>query len=132
MARKLASVQKIKAIAPIEGADAIEKIEVLGWELVAKKGDFKVGDLCVYVEIDSILPDRPEFEFMRPRKFRVKTIKRGDIRSTQQRIRTLDVGSTSTHTTNTLLKLAGSDANFSTSPIHLRRMLLNESSEVQS
>lgn len=78
--RKLGSIQKIKAIAPIEGADAIEKIEVLGWELVAKKGEFKVGDFCVYVEIDSILPDKSEFEFMRPRKFRVKTIKlRGQI-----------------------------------------------------
>lgn len=78
--RQIASVQKIKAITPIEGADAIERIEVLGWELVAKKGEFKVGDLCVYVEIDGILPERPEFEFMRPRKFRVKTIKlRGQI-----------------------------------------------------
>jgi hypothetical protein len=78
--RQLASVQKIKSISPIEGADAIEKLEVLGWELVAKKGDFKVGDYCVYVEIDSVLPDRPEFEFMRPRKFKVKTIKlRGQI-----------------------------------------------------
>ena len=78
--RKLGSIQKIKAIAPIEGADAIEKIEVIGWELVAKKGEFKVGDFCVYVEIDSVLPDKPEFEFMRPRKFRVKTIKlRGQI-----------------------------------------------------
>ena len=78
--RQLASIQKIKSISPIEGADAIEKLEVLGWELVAKKGDFKVGDYCVYVEIDSVLPDRPEFEFMRPRKFKVKTIKlRGQI-----------------------------------------------------
>lgn len=78
--RQIASVQRIKAISPIEGADAIERIEVLGWELVAKKGEFKVGDLCVYVEIDGILPDRPEFEFMRARKFRVKTIKlRGQI-----------------------------------------------------
>ena len=78
--RKLASIQRIKAIAPIEGADAIEKIEVLGWELVAKKGDFKVDDFCVYVEIDSILPDKPEFEFMRPRKFRIRTIRlRGQI-----------------------------------------------------
>ena len=78
--RQLASIQIIKSISPIEGADAIEKLEVLGWELVAKKGDFRVGDYCIYVEIDSILPDRPEFEFMRPRKFRIRTIKlRGQI-----------------------------------------------------
>jgi RNA ligase (TIGR02306 family) len=78
--RKLASIQRIKNISPIPGADAIEKLEILGWELLHMKNDFQVGDLCVYVEIDSVLPDRPEFEFMRPRKFRVKTIKmRGQI-----------------------------------------------------
>lgn len=78
--RKLASIQKILSIEPIQNADSIEKITVLGWQLVAKKGEFKTGDLCVYCEIDSILPERPEFEFMRDRKFRVKTIKlRGQI-----------------------------------------------------
>ena len=78
--RKLASIQRIRALAPIEGADAIEKATVLGWQLVVKKGEFKVGDLCVYCEIDSILPDRPEFEFLKPRGMRIKTIRlRGQI-----------------------------------------------------
>jgi RNA ligase (TIGR02306 family) len=73
--RKLASVQIVKEINPIEGADQIERLTVLGWQLVAKKGDFQVGNRCVYIEIDSVLPDKPEFEFMRDRKFRVKTIR---------------------------------------------------------
>jgi hypothetical protein len=73
--RKLASIQRITAIAPIEGADKIEVATVLGWSVVVVKGQFKVGDLVVYVEIDSILPDRPEFEFLRERKFRVRTIR---------------------------------------------------------
>lgn len=78
--RKLASIQKIKSLDPIEGADAIEKATVLGWQLVVKKSEFKVGDLCVYCEIDSLFPDKPEFEFLRPRKMRVKTIRlRGQI-----------------------------------------------------
>lgn len=78
--RKLASIQKIKSLEPIEGADAIEKATVLGWHLVVKKGEYNVGDLCVYIEIDSLLPDKPEFEFMQPRKMRVKTIRlRGQI-----------------------------------------------------
>ena len=78
--RKLASIQKIKMLEPIEGADAIEKAKVLGWHLVVKKGEFNIGDLCVYCEIDSILPDKPEFEFLKPRKMRIKTIKlRGQI-----------------------------------------------------
>lgn len=76
MERKLASIQRIVSLEPIPGADAIEKATVLGWELVvAKKDGFKVGDLCVYCEVDSIMPDRPEFEFLRDRKFRIKTIK---------------------------------------------------------
>jgi RNA ligase (TIGR02306 family) len=78
--RKLASIQSIKALEPIEGADAIEKATVLGWQLVVKKGEFKVGDLCIYCEIDSLMPDRPEFEFLKPRGMRVKTIRlRGEI-----------------------------------------------------
>ena len=78
--RKLASIQRIKSLEPIPGADAIEMACVMGWQLVVKKGEFQENDLCVYFEIDSILPERPEFEFMRPRNFRVKTIKlRGQI-----------------------------------------------------
>lgn len=78
--RKLASIQKVNLVEPIPDANAIEKIGILGWELVSKKGDFKIGDSCVYVEIDSILPYRPEFEFMLPYKFKVKTIRlRGQI-----------------------------------------------------
>jgi len=74
--RKLASVQKILEISPIEGADRIEVATVLGWQcVVAKKDNFNVGDLVVYFEIDSILPDLPMFEFMKDRKFKVKTIK---------------------------------------------------------
>lgn len=64
----------------IEGADSIEKATVLGWQLVVKKDEFKEGDLCVYCEIDSILPERPEFEFLKSRKMRIRTIKlRGQI-----------------------------------------------------
>ncbi|MFN8396383.1 MAG: hypothetical protein U0176_17290 [Bacteroidia bacterium] len=78
--RTLASIQRIKSLAPIPGADAIEKATVLGWQLVVKKGEFQVGDLAVYCEIDSLLPDRPEFEFLKPRGMRIKTIRlRGEI-----------------------------------------------------
>jgi RNA ligase (TIGR02306 family) len=78
--RSLATIQKIDKLELIPNADTIEKATILGWELVVKKGEFKVGDLCVYCEIDSILPEKPEFEFLRDRKFRIKTIKlRGQI-----------------------------------------------------
>ena len=55
--RKLATIARIHNIQPIEGADNIEKIFVRGWQCVAKKGEFHIGDLCVYVEVDSIMPD---------------------------------------------------------------------------
>lgn len=71
----LASAQKIIALTPIEGADFVEVCQILGWEVVVRKGDYKVGQLVGYVSIDTILPDLPEYEFMRERKFRVRSIK---------------------------------------------------------
>lgn len=78
--RKLASIQKIIGLEPIEGADNIMKAKVLGWELVIKKGEYEVGDFCVYCEIDSVLPNKPEFEFLKSKNFRIRTIRlRGQI-----------------------------------------------------
>jgi RNA ligase (TIGR02306 family) len=78
--RKLASIQMIKSLETIEGADAIEKATVLGWQLVVKKGEFKAGDLCIYCEIDSLMPERTEFEFLKSRGMRIKTIRlRGQV-----------------------------------------------------
>ena len=76
MSRKLASVQKIVDIQPIEGADKIERLTVLGWHIVASKAEnHKVGDLIVFVEPDSRVPAIPMFEFLKDRKYIVKTIK---------------------------------------------------------
>lgn len=68
--RKLASVQIINGITPIEGADMIECVHVLGWQCVANKGEFQVGDKCVYMEVDSFLPVCDEFEFLRDTSFK--------------------------------------------------------------
>lgn len=54
--RKLATIRKIAAIEPIEGADAIEVAVVDGWKVVVKKGEFQVDALAVYLEIDSWVP----------------------------------------------------------------------------
>ena len=78
--RNLASIQKIKNIEPIPLAEKIEKAQVLGWSVVVKKGEFNIGDLCVYFEIDSILPPKPEFEFLQKSKYRIKTVRlRGQV-----------------------------------------------------
>ena len=65
--RKLASVQIIKALHPIPNSDKIELADVLGWHVVVRKGEFHAGDTCVYVETDSIMPDKPEFAFLKHR-----------------------------------------------------------------
>lgn len=63
--RKLVTVRRIDALDPIPDADAIEVATVEGWKLVVKKGEFKVGDPCVYFEIDSFLPDGvPAWQFL--------------------------------------------------------------------
>src|SRR3990167_8088977 len=63
--RKLASIQKIAEILAIEGASQIEKVRVNEWWCITKKGEFKVGDLCAYMEIDSLLPSsNPAFGFL--------------------------------------------------------------------
>ncbi len=95
--RKLASIQAVNAVEPILNADAIEKIRVLGWWVVSKKGEHQPSDKLVYFEIDSLLPERAEFEFLRassfkpvqtdasgatilPAGFRIKTVKlRGQV-----------------------------------------------------
>jgi RNA ligase (TIGR02306 family) len=54
--RKLATVRKIDALEPIDGADLIETATIGGWKVVVKKGEFSVGQLAVYFEIDSFIP----------------------------------------------------------------------------
>ena len=74
--RALAHVEQIVDIQPIPDADKIEVATVLGWRVVISKADnFQIGDKVVYIEIDSKVPERPEFEFLRDRKFRVRTIR---------------------------------------------------------
>lgn len=85
MERKLATIEKILDINPIEGADAIEVTTVRGWQVIIRKGEYNIGDLCIYCEVDCLLPIRPEFEFLRKscykkmadgtEGFRLKTIK---------------------------------------------------------
>ena len=81
--RKLASVQRVWQIDPIEGADRIELAHVLGWQCVVNKGIFKPMDLGIYFEIDSYLPIRPEFYFLRATSY-----KNTDVMGEGYRLRT--------------------------------------------
>src|SRR5260221_2316309 len=69
---KLASIQTITDIRNIPGADRIEAATVLGYQTVIKKGEFSPGDLCVWHEPDTVAAERPEYEFLRKQKFRLK------------------------------------------------------------
>lgn len=71
MDRKLASIRKISDIQSIEGADLIELAIVDGWKVVVgKEAGHKVGDFVIYCEVDSFLPIREEFEFLRKSSYR--------------------------------------------------------------
>lgn len=87
MSRKLASIQRIWKTEPIEGADRIELAYVLGWQCVVNKGQFKPMDLAVYFEIDSFLPIRPEFEFMRASSYKNTDIMGEGFRLKTQKFR---------------------------------------------
>jgi RNA ligase (TIGR02306 family) len=73
--RDLATIQKIKSLNPIPNADKIVVAKILGWDVVVGKNDFNVGDWCLYIEIDSILPDHPLFEFLKNSKGKVQRIR---------------------------------------------------------
>lgn len=89
MERKLASIQRVLDKAPIFDRDgnpahSVEQVTVLGWRLVARKGEFNVGDLCVYFEIDSLFPSELDWvqayaNFLEARGWRVKTLKLNNL-----------------------------------------------------
>lgn len=70
--RKLARIVKIDAIQPIPNADAIEIAKVGGWNVVVKKAEFSVGDVAVYFEIDTFLPEgNPAWQFLVDKSSRI-------------------------------------------------------------
>lgn len=75
--RNLASIQKIQEIQPIEGADLIERVRINGWwVVVAKDANYKVGDLVVYHEVDSMLPEydgNTPYQFLIDKSSRVRS-----------------------------------------------------------
>lgn len=112
--KRLAYTVKIKDMKPIEGADKIELAQVMDYTVVVKKNEFQPGDIAMYIEVDSVLPDGldpvlkqkyedikngkelseatkdeikaaltavqeqsryPYFEFLRDKKFKIKSMK---------------------------------------------------------
>ena len=82
--RALAYTARCGKIEKIEGADNIELMSVLGWKVIVKIGEFHEGDLCVYFEIDSKLPEKEWSKFMESKKYKVKTMKLGKFKVISQ------------------------------------------------
>ena len=74
--RELAYVARIEEIRPILGYDRVEHARIgAGWWVIVKRDEFKVGDLCVYFEVDSKVPETEPFMFLEAKHFKVKTLK---------------------------------------------------------
>ena len=86
--RKLVTLQTISSIQPIPGADVIATATIQGWQVIVKKSEFNVGDLCLFFEIDSFLPIEPRYEFLKKSTkfnntegYRLKTMKLRNVLS---------------------------------------------------
>lgn len=73
--RKLAHIEKITNLEPIPNYDRVLHATILGWKVIVRKDEFKVGDWCCYFEVDSKLKETEWSEFLRPKHFKVKTQK---------------------------------------------------------
>lgn len=73
---KLATIEKISEVIPHPNADrlAIFKLEGMAWRVISGE-KFNVGDRVIYIKTDTVVPDQPEFEFLRKNKFRVNCIR---------------------------------------------------------
>jgi hypothetical protein len=88
--KDLAYVSKISSLDQIEGKDRIvlASFENNDWKVIVSKTDFIVGDYCIYIETGSILPIKPEFQFLEKRcyspkykGYKIKTMKMGEAYS---------------------------------------------------
>ena len=71
--RELCYLVTIDSIEPIEGKDRVECARVGGWTIMVRKGKFKPGDLGIYFEIDSKVPETEPFDFLASKHYKIKT-----------------------------------------------------------
>lgn len=77
---KVATIEYIKDIQPHPNADKMDIAIVKGWKVCIKKNEYKIGDLCIYVNTDTELKECSQYEFLRNKNFRIKPIKlRGQL-----------------------------------------------------
>lgn len=57
-------VVRIAEINVHPNADKLDIIKISGYQCIVAKGQFKIGDLAIYVYPDSVVPIHPAFEFL--------------------------------------------------------------------
>jgi RNA ligase (TIGR02306 family) len=66
---KLATIEKVIDKTPVPNGDKIELITVLGWQVIAKKDEYNIGDYCIYIPIDTTVnPTHECFNFLADKK----------------------------------------------------------------
>ncbi len=80
--RKLVTKRTISELNAIDWADRIEIAWIDDWQVIVKKGEFKVGDTCVFHEIGCFVPNTSTYSFLKPLRtqngsegFKIKTMK---------------------------------------------------------
>lgn len=68
-------VFKISTMEKHPNADSLSIVKFYGYDCIVRTSDFNIGDLVCYVPPDNVLPEKPEYEFLRSKKFRVKAMK---------------------------------------------------------
>lgn len=58
------NIVKIEEILPHSNADTLGIVQIGGYQCVVKKDAYKVGDLALYVQPDTIVPQIPAFAFL--------------------------------------------------------------------
>lgn len=79
--RSLVTVQEVKSVTEIPGADRIEVVEILGWRVIVGKGSMREGDQVLYFEVDSLLPETdPRFQSFQKRGVKTVPVDGRDVR----------------------------------------------------
>lgn len=71
----LASIQSIVSVEHHSNADSLDIVKVLGYHCIVKRNQWKVGDLCIFIEPDSVLPDASWAVFYKAKSSRVRAIR---------------------------------------------------------
>ncbi len=89
---------KIQTVEKHPKADRLDVVTIEGWQCVTGRGQFKIGDVAVYVPIDSVLPAKLEAQIFKDSKMnrdgsgRIKTVRIREVISQGMLLKPEEVG----------------------------------------